>query len=36
MGVDQIITVRAAADAGSHAEGADCDQPSGGTPAHGI
>ena len=36
MGVDQMITVRAAADAGSHAEGADCDQPSGGTPAHGT
>jgi len=35
MGVDQMITVRAAADAGSHAEGADCDQPSGGTPRTG-
>lgn len=31
MGVDQMITVRAAADA----EGADCDQPSGGTPRTG-
>jgi anti-anti-sigma factor len=28
MGVDQMITVRAAADAGSHAEGGDYDQPS--------
>jgi|SRR5882724_11272475 len=36
MGVDQMITERAAADAESPAEGADCEQPSGGTPAHGI
>ena len=36
VGVDQMITVRAAADAGGHAEGADCDQPSGGTPANGT
>jgi stage II sporulation protein AA (anti-sigma F factor antagonist) len=27
MGVDQMITVRAAADAGSHAEDVDCNQP---------
>jgi anti-anti-sigma factor len=36
MGVDQMITVRTAADAGSHTEGVDCIQPPGGTPAHGT
>jgi anti-sigma B factor antagonist len=36
MGVDQMITVRTAVDAGSHAEGAGCNQPSGGTPANGT
>ena len=35
MGVDQTITIQAAA-AGSHAEGAGCDQPPGGTPANGT